>query len=249
MSKNPGRPKEYDIDDNQKEQILNMIRDYNKNHNPYPKVKYKDIWEHSLLLHEEGVFPFRTSYDFWKRKDRVGRQLVDIVNSIEQKKIYISKSKNIDLINIKELIEKYGGKNRGILWENLEPYDRHITEFINRINTLQDDNGKLKSQLIQQVEIIKEFQQSNEKLQNLLYALFTYSNQENELVNMINTGQSKSKVINLSLEKTFENPHAFFLELQNRTNISNNSKKTKTNVVSIRSKFSNSTNDEPEYDL
>lgn len=44
--------------------------------------------------------------------------------------------------------------------------------------------------------------------------MFTYSNKENELANMLNTGNSKSKIINLALQDTFENPTSFIQELE-----------------------------------
>lgn len=252
MINSPGRPKKYNFDPENKEQLLSFIKDYNKNHNPYPQIKYKLIWEYSLSLYNNNLFPFETSYDFWKRKGRIGRELVDLINDIEQKKVYISKMDKIDLIDIKDLIEKYGGKYKDILWENLEPYDRHITYFIEKINKLQDENTALKQDVQNKEETMKKLKDTNDKLQKLVYSLFIYSNKENELVNLINTGQSKSKLINLALEKTFEDPHGFFLELTRKTNfeldVSLNEKRNKSNVIPLYTK-SIEDEDESDYDL
>lgn len=237
MTNSPGRPKKYDVDLDNKEQLLLFIKDYNKKHNPYPQIKYKLIWEYALSQFNKNLFPFETSYDFWKRKGRIGRELVDIINSIEQKKVYISKTNNIDLINIKDLIEKFGGKHKDILWENLEPYDRHISYFIKKINNLQDENTVLKQDVQRKEETIKKLNDSNNKLQKLVYSLFIYSNKENELVNLINTGQSKSELINLALEKTFEDPHSFFLELTKKSSfevaVSTHTNQNRSNVIPL----------------
>jgi|SRR5690625_247061 len=249
MSNNIGRPKTYNFDLEQKEHILSLIKDYNLNHNPYPRIRYKHVWEYSLKLYHQNQFPFKTSYDFWKRKGRLGRELVDTVNSLEQKKVYLSKSERIDLINLKELIDKYGGNNKDILWDNVEPYDRHINSFIKKINKLEEDNIQLKNNVVQKDEKIQHLNETNKKLQSLLFSLFTYSNKENELVNMINTGQSSSKVINQALENTFENPAAFVLELTKHTgkNISNVS--SISNVIPVNKKKIDNYEDKPEYDL
>ncbi|WP_253864269.1 hypothetical protein [Bacillus cereus] len=44
--------------------------------------------------------------------------------------------------------------------------------------------------------------------------MFTYSNKEHKLVNMLNTDISKSQIINLALPDTFENPTSFIQELE-----------------------------------
>lgn len=249
MSKSPGRPKKYKVDSNLEKKIIDLIREYNNNHNPHSTIKYKHIWEYSLRLYEQNLFSIKTSYDFWKRKGRPGRELVDTVNALQNKKIYISKTERIDLIDLKDLIAKYGGKNKDILWDNIEPYDQHINGFIERINKLENENIKLNKELLQNEDALRKLNETNNKLQNLLLSMFTYSNKENELANMINTGQSKSPLINMALENTFENPEAFVLELTNPTdrNQMHDSKNTKNpNVIPLQTGFNNN---KPEYDL
>lgn len=250
MTFSPGRPKKYDFNSRDEEQLLLFIKDYQSNINPDPLIKYKTIWEYTNSLFQNNLFPFETSYDFWKRKGRLGRTLVDFVNETEQKKIFISKSEKIDLIDIKDLVEKYGGKNKELLWKNLEPYDKHISNFVKKINNIQDENTMLKKTIHNNEETIKNLKESNDKLQKLVYSLFIYSNKDNHLVNLINTGQSNSKIINLALEKTFEDPIAFFKELTCKFNleIAKEPKIEQSKIVPI---FKNThvDNDDPEYDL
>jgi len=69
---------------------------------------------------------------------------------------------------------------------------------------------------------------------------------------MINTGQSKSKLINFALESTFEDPLAFILELTNHLDPSidmNINKNEKSNVIPLNKTLSNGHEKEPEYDL
>nr|EEK65573.1 hypothetical protein bcere0006_42120 [Bacillus wiedmannii] len=191
-----------------------LLKVYNQDHNPYPQIKYKHIWEHATTLYEQGKFPIKTSYDFWKKKDRIGRQLVDTVNTIQSQKVSISQSIELDLINIKELIDKYGGKNKELLWEYLEPYDRHLYNIATKIKQLENKNDRLQNELNNQNSTIQLLKNQNYRIQKSLLAMFTYSNKENELANMLNTGNSKSKIINLALQDTFENPTSFIQELE-----------------------------------
>lgn len=69
LNKRPGRPKKYEITEELKQEILYLLKVYNQDHNPYPQIKYKHIWEHATTLYEQGKFPIKTSYDFWKKKE------------------------------------------------------------------------------------------------------------------------------------------------------------------------------------
>lgn len=246
--KKVGRPKKYEFES--KDEIIEFIKDYKKSYNPYPLIKYKHIWEHSLALYEQNLFPIKTSYDFWKRDGRLGKELVDLINALEEKKVYISETERIDIINIKELLEKYGGKYKEILWKNLEPYDNHINRFVNRITKLQEENNSLKEHISEEQSSIQKLKEDNNKLQQLVYSLFTYSNKDNELVNMINTGQSKSNLINFALEKTFSEPHLFFKELIKYTpnQIEGTKMEKQDNLIYLRNNKSFD-KDEPEYEL
>src|SRR5699024_12496064 len=107
--------------------------------------------------------------------------------------------------------------NKDILWDNIEPYDKHINGFIEKINKLENENIKLNKELLQNKNNLKKLNDTNKKLQNLLLSMFTYSNKENELANVINTGESKLSLINMALEDTVENTEAFLLELTKDT--------------------------------
>lgn len=248
LNNGPGRPKKYEVNEELKQEILHLLRIYNQSHNPYPKIKYKHIWEHVTTLYKQGKFPIKTSYDFWKKKDRIGRQLVDTVNTIQSQKVSLSKSVKLDLINIKELIDKYGGKNKALLWEYLEPYDRHLYNIANKIKQLEDKNDKLQNKLNKQDSTIQVLKKQNNRIQKSLLAMFTYSNKENELVNMLNTGTSKSKIVNLALQDTFENPTSFIKELEKHVQSYTMEQSHSSKVVSLY-KQEKIIGESPEYDL
>ncbi|WP_242307557.1 hypothetical protein [Bacillus cereus group sp. BfR-BA-01331] len=248
LNKGPGRPKKYALTEELKQKLLNLIREYDEEYNPYPKIKYKLIWEYATALYEQGKFPINTSYDFWKKKNRIGRQLVDTVNTLQTQKLAISQSVELDLINIKELIDRYGGRNKDVLWEYLEPYDRHLYTIANKIQQLEEENDKLRDKLNEQDLTIQTLKNKNYRIQKSLLAMFTYSNKENELVNMMNTGNSKSKLINLALQDTFENPTAFIQELEKHLNHFIIEKSNYSKVISLH-KEKKIINNSTEYEL
>ncbi|HDR3896449.1 MULTISPECIES: hypothetical protein [Bacillus] len=248
LNKGPGRPKKYELNEKLKQEILYLLKIYNQDHNPYPQIKYKHIWEYANHLYEQGTFSIKTSYDFWKKKDRIGRQLVDTVNTIQSQKVSISESIELDLINIKELIDKYGGKNKKLLWEYLEPYDKHLYNIASTIKQLEDKNNTLQNKLNKQEWIIQTLKQKNYRIQKTLLAMFTYSNKENELVNMLNTGSSKSPIINLALQDTFENPISFIQELEKHLEYQAKQHLDPSKVIPLHS-INKSQDNTPEYDL
>lgn len=247
-----GRPRKYNFTEENLEELTKFIKDYNKSYNPYPEIRYKAIWEFALHQYTNNNFQFETSYDFWKRKGRVGRKLVDSTNEVLRAKYITPLEDSIDMIHIQRLIENYGGNYKELLWDNLEPINTQINQYLKKIASLEDRYSKEKHIVDKQRKIIEDLTIKNEKLQNFSLSLFTYSNKNNELVNLLNTGQSKSKIINIALEETFENPLSFIEELSNHhrtesVELKNNNQNS--NVVSLPLKNLNIKDSKPEYDL
>ncbi|MHA2896103.1 hypothetical protein ACXZ62_28335, partial [Bacillus cereus] len=78
--------------------------------------------------------------------------------------------------------------------------------------------------------------------------MFTYSNKENELINMLNTGNSKSQIINLALQDTFENPTSFIQELEKHLDYQSVKSSIPSKIIPLHSNSTNKVNT-PEYDL
>lgn len=248
MCNKKGRPKKYDFSDHDKNLLLDFIKHYNKNLNSHHVIKYKSIWEFSLGEYEKGNFPYKTSYDFWKRKGRLGRVLVDSFNKILKEQYALSSKDQLDSVNIKKIIEQFGGNNKNILWDNLQPFDNHVKKLSEQINHLDMKFNKGQNHIEELNTMIDQLSTENEKLQNMILSFFTYSNRNNELENLISTEQSKSEIINLALEETFENPKSFFDELSYRKNQDTVSLDA-SNLLSIQNKIIELENNNPEYDL
>ena len=248
MSNRIGRPKKIIYNKQSLEELLNLIFYYHDNHNPHSLVRYKNIWEHFDELYNNGKYEYKTSYDFWKRSGREGRELVDKVNDHLKTKSLVSIANNTDMIKFKEIIEKYGAHNKDILWENLKPYEKHILQLSNSLEKMKIENENMIKQNNELKVQLKESMDKVDDLQQLVFSLFVYSNKDNELYNLLNTGRSKSKVIDLALEKTFESPLAFINEMISKAFIPSDSLKdsvTSNNVY----EFTPKSKPENEYDL
>lgn len=117
-----------------------------------------------------------------------------------------------------------------------------------KIKQLEDKNNKLQNKLNKQELTIQSLKQKNYRIQKSLLAMFTYSNKENELVNMLNTGNSKSHIINLALHDTFENPISFIQELEKHLKHQARQHLDPSKVIPLHP-INKSQDNTPEYDL
>lgn len=248
LSNRTGRPKKIIFNKQSTEETLKLIFYYHDNYNPHSQIRYKDIWEHFEELFNNGNYEYKTSYDFWKRSGREGRELVDKVNDHLKTKSLVSIANNIDMINFKEIIEKYGAHNKDILWENLKPYEKHIIQLSNSVEKIKNENENMIKQNNELKVQLNESKEMVGNLQQLIFSLFVYSNKDNELYNLLNTGKSKSKVIDLALEKTFESPLAFINEMLSKSFIPSDSLKDSLTTNNVY-EFTPKSKPEKEYDL
>jgi len=136
---------------------------------------------------------------------------------VQKKKIWLSKSKHLDIVDILNVLDKYGGNHKKVLIQHLSPLHDHINRFINEINHLEEKNVHFQTALEKKHQENVELKAKVTKLQTVMMSMFTYINGNNELENMLNTGSSKSHIINLSLEETFGSPLVFVEELINNS--------------------------------
>lgn len=195
-----------------KQKLKEAILEFDEALNVNAKVSYKDIYEYIKILFEQGKIDFDyPSYTWWKTS---GKFLVDEYNKVKRRTIRVSEREELDYPDIKDLIDKYGGGNKNILWENLQSFDIYIERLVGKNQKLEETNEKLESELRDIKEKQKKTMSINNKLQQLLFAIFTYSKKsETEFVNMLNTGEYRNEIVKLSISNTFGSPKAFINEL------------------------------------
>jgi hypothetical protein len=226
--------------------IRRLITEFSNERNYKGTIKYKDIFDYAKEMLESSKFPYETTYDFWKREGRVGRELVDEYNKIKTKQIVSTDKRQIDIVDVYDVLNKLVSdeKMKEQLGKYLIPLERQVRDFAEQLenkdkkmNVLEEEIKKLKKDK----EILK---QKINSVQDLNFKLFLYSNSDNEIVNLINTGKSRSYPVNKAIEEVFTSPINFFNELENKK-----VKKTATNVVEFKKTTDKETTFVDEFDI
>ncbi|MDQ0888949.1 hypothetical protein QFZ81_004037 [Paenibacillus sp. V4I9] len=213
------------VSDSNIESIKNLIIEFDENHNMKSKLAIKDVSDYFQMLSNTKDLGFKSpSYSWWKTK---GKTIIDEFNRVKINTIRVSESENVDTIDLIDAVEKHGGVNKEILKKLVSPTNLIIKRLESKIVALESKMENKNKELNESKSINIELNRRNEELQNLVFSLFAYGHQDDS--GNITIGETKSKAVSLSLEKTFVDPMAFFNELYNRkykfNNIDDNERK------------------------
>lgn len=206
------------LDDIEKETALRqLIVEYDENHNIKSKITYKDIYEFVKSRYDNGQIDFYPGYTWWKTK---GKHLVDEYNLVKKRTIPLSKTEDLDVFDILDVIEKHYGDKESLI-KYLLPYNDLLDRLVDKINKLQSNYQSLSEQIGKKDERIQMLEQTNSNQQALLDGLFyTVIGSEKELRKVMKRGSTKSDTVNYALSETFENPASYIEEFSKRREIS-----------------------------
>ncbi|MBP1970507.1 hypothetical protein J2Z83_002628 [Virgibacillus natechei] len=213
------RPKS-DYDDSV---VKKLIVEYQKNKSPNSLVKPIDMYHYALEEYKNGLFPYKLSHDYWKRSYRRGRQLIDEFNTVKKRSYQISELDNIDIVDVQDLIDKYAN-NPEELSKYLVPMEKQLRALLDVIQEKDIKIVNLTSAKQKNNDSLSKEKAKSDKLQTLLYQLFSYSGSGFKLDNLLNTGTSRTKRVENAFEKAFDDPTEFlelFPEKVNKTNQEN----------------------------
>ena len=206
--------------------LKDLIKEYDKKANVRGKIKPIDVFNYSQEKYEEGVLPYKLTYDFWKRKDRLGKKLIEEYNEIQSEQIHISERDVIDIVNVQDLIEKTQLSDVKEVEKYLIPMERQIKELVRDLSEEKIKNVNLGNTINELKKESKEKDLKLEKMQNLIYQMFSYSNSGIILDNLMNTGESRNERVINALENAFINPTEFLenvgVDLVGKANKQNN---------------------------
>jgi hypothetical protein len=227
--------------------IKKIIIDFHQNINTKPVVKPVDILKYATSEFEKGLFPYETTYDFWKRKGRIGKELIEEFNLVRKKTYSISKGVSYDIVDVADLIEKHND-DKDALIKYLVPFERQIRSLIMSLDQINEKNSNLEKEIATLKDELKHEKIHSNKLQTLLYQLFTYGPTNTSLDNLINTGTSRTERVSLAIKEAFNNPKDF---LDNFPSYHENIKAKSKNVISLRRRdHANDLNDKvDDWDL
>ncbi|MFJ8070707.1 hypothetical protein ACIQZD_17385 [Peribacillus sp. NPDC096447] len=215
-------------------ELRKLIVEYDENHNINSKITYKDIYEFVKLEFNNDKIDFYPGYTWWKTK---GKHLVDEYNLVKKRTIHLSETEELDVFDILDVVEKHYG-NKDSLIKYLLPYNDLLDRLVNKINKLQSNIQSFSEQLEKKDARMQILEQNNSKQQALLDGLFyTVIGSEKELVNVMNSGKTRSDIVNYALTETFGNPSAYIEDFGKRIEIGNlTTNNKKDNVVKFQPK-------------
>jgi hypothetical protein len=232
------KPKHYDVSII-KNEILNY---YNNFKGGAGLISYAEIQRHCENEFLNGRFPYNIKIDYFKKPDRKGRELVDEFNRIKVKQVQISTGSSIDYVDLEDVLEKYGGEKKIILLNQLTPLKRQFETLLSESKKREEKMLLLEERIIALQEELIKSNKHNETMQQTLLEMFLYSRNDNELINLMELGQSRNELVNKALKDIFYSPLSFIEELKKVRNITYTKQGEK--VIPI-----NQGNYRPEYDL
>lgn len=206
MAKRGRKTKTYPINE-----IEEIVQRYIIEENSIGFIKYSKVNAFSNKLFESGELKHKLSEDFWRKKNRQGCQVIDSINELyvntlnKSKTIEYVDNNNITIINTEELVEemlKQPKIDKRLLINKLKINEGYAKKFLKAnkvIVKLQGTNLELESKLKQKEETI-------EVLESALFSFFNKSRTDEILVDLLNTGKTRSKLVDYFFEKMFNSP-------------------------------------------
>jgi len=230
---------------NYDEKILKeLIINFHNNFNTNSLVKPIDVFNFSSQEYINGKFPYKLTYDFWKKSDRLGRQLINQFNAVRKTNYSISESDNYDLVDVQDLLDKYCSENRETLAKYLIPMEKQLRRLIAKLEKKNKIISDLELEKAQFKKKIEDEKLKSQKMQTLLYQMFSYGPSGARLDNLSNTGTSRTERVSNALKNAFNEPTEFLEGLEQRVSVTNQDK-VKNNVV----KFAQLNQENDDWDL
>ncbi|MEE1130897.1 MAG: hypothetical protein UHX00_04605 [Caryophanon sp.] len=218
-----------------KEEVNTIISLFKNEVKPSGLIKPMEIHKYSEALFQQKRISALPAYEFWKKKDRLGRQLIDLRNQIDTVTLKKSDGNDITIPNITDLVQK---KHNNIddLIESLLPLENHLRSSFKREHDLKIKCEKLESELSQAKLSNKESHQELEKMQNLIFNLYRiimreYKSESKEFaISQLNNSFSSTQLNDL--EEKIINTEAMGSDNQNIVSIE--SKKKFKNTFKVK---------------
>lgn len=227
-----GRNKKiYDI-----EIIMGIINKYlDEMNNPFLKIEYRPIYEYACRLYKDGQLDSsitELSIDFWRKKERQGRTLVDEVNRLN---LLQTQNKTAEFVTVstKNIVDQYSNDKPAIkkkLITNLQVNEYGYLSLQEKYKKQQKKLEAIEDQYKISKEKIQVLKEQNNTLVRVMMQWANISNSKDiDLINTISTGKTRTKVVEQLFEDMFTvDPHRAYKNINlNETKTSN---VTKLNV-------------------
>lgn len=195
------------------------------------KIKYRDIHLFNQELVKRGRFPVSVGEDFWRKKERLGRIMVDKANSIFTNKLAESESIDDTVINFTQIIDHH--------YSDKEKLVREMVIVESKFYKNNRTKKSLEKKLLQSEENLQKYKDKlfqTEKqltyLKELVFNLMRYSaEKETPLIDHLTTGKKRTSIVKRALEDIFNSPSEFYTWYEEKAL---DSHKESNNVIPLR---------------
>lgn len=171
------------------------------------KINYIEIHRFSVELYNTGQLKQSPSESYWRKKDRIGRQLVDEANFTLSHKV-TNKNSNSELDSLLQLLDDHS-------------FDENTNNIIHKVLIKKFNDLKLiKKELFEEKQKNEELSDKNKKLNSLnseqqvvIYQLYHYF--------LGISSKDNSTIFENALGKIFSEP-LNFIELMNKKSVKKN---------------------------
>lgn len=174
------------------------------------KIKYNDLYHFNKKLVQQGRFPTAAGEDFWRKKNRLGRIMIDKANNVFASKPFTSDFPNDNVPNLAGIVNKHYDDKETLIRE-LIVIERKFYKNIERSKALELKLTESEGRLQEYKSKLSESENRCDNLQDVLFKLLRYSsNKEVPIVNHLDTGHKQTTIVKKALENIFSNPSDFY---------------------------------------
>jgi hypothetical protein len=189
-------------------------------------IKYTEVYSYAKKLYENGEIPYHLSEDFWRRKNKQGKESVDRINKAYEASLVSKKTSKSDLyINTEECVNKFfTGKpsDKKRLIDALRLNEKKAKDY----SELLIKNDALTDTIKSLVAEKKELEEKISQFQMVLFSWFNASIKSDvPLINLMTTGKTRHPIVDFFFDTAFATPQEGFEKFEEyRKKIKENNK-------------------------
>lgn len=178
-----------------KEQAQNIVNEYIVEFEQVEQIKYIEIHRYCELLFSKGLLETIPQESFWRKKDRLGRKVIDATNNILADNINLEISER-NYNQFMKILQKdtISSSNLKMISNELSSHFITINAKDQHINQLIDKNKNLENE-------IQNLQKTNNLYYNLLINVYHFMFKRNTPAN--------NKVFMNAFDQIFSNPPSY----------------------------------------
>lgn len=202
--------------------IMGIINKYlEEMANPFFKIEYRPIYEFACNLYSsnqlDASITEELSSDFWRKKERQGRMLVDEVNRLNLLRTN-NKETEFTMVSTRNIVNQYSHDKSTVKKKLIAHLQINEQGYLSLQEKYKKQQKKIESLETENKVLIEKVQTLKEQNNILVKVMMQWANissaKDIELVNTITTGKTRTKVVEQLFENMFtEDPHRAYKDI------------------------------------